>query len=124
MRPNHMNYKHKQNERRKRAEEKQSKVQRLAELEEKYKIALENSNNVALVNQYNHFIAIQKEYETFEFKDGFNGKKAAHEAAMVVAEMREKYYGVDKRDLDSLKFQINLLKKVVSSQAPENEPEM
>ncbi|MBQ8424731.1 MAG: hypothetical protein IJX17_01765 [Clostridia bacterium] len=127
MRPNHYIYKHKQNEKAKREQVKTERMERLAELEEQYKIALENSQNENLVAQYNQFIAVKKEYETYDFVNNFDRKfdveKAISEISAVISEFRITYVGVDKRDLESIKTQLAIYR----SFAPNSqviEPEM
>jgi len=124
MRPNHYIYKHKQNEKAKREEVKRERAERLAELEEQYAKALENSQNSDLVAQYNHFLAVKKEYETFKFENGFNAEQAVKEISAVISEFRVEYVGVDKRDLESLKTQLNIYRSISSNQTQESEPEM
>ena len=127
MRPNHYIYKHKQNEREKREQVKNERIERLAELEEQYKVALENSQNENLVAQYNQFIAVKKEYETYDFANNFDREfdveKAVAEITAVISEFRIKYVGVDKRDLESIKTQLNIYRSFAPS-SQEVEPEM
>ena len=126
MRPNHMIYKHKQNERQQRAEVKQERIKRLAELEKQYETALANSQNSELVAQYNHFIAVKKEYEGLpeEYNSHFDVAKAIQEVSKVISEFRIQHVGVDKRDLTSLKTQLNILRSIVPQENSQSEPGM
>ena len=124
MRPNHLNYKHKINERKERENIRKERAEKLAELEEQFAKALANSQNTDLVAQYNHFLAIKKEYETYNFEDGFNAEQAVKEISAVISEFRIQYVGVDKRDLDSIKTQLNIYRSLNNSKPQEVEPEM
>ena len=126
MRPNHMIYKHQQNERQKRAEVRQERIEKLADLEKQYAIALENSQNSELVAQYNHFIAVKKEYESLpaEYNTQFDVARAIQEVTAVISDFRIQHVGVDKRDLSSLKTQLNILRSIVPQENSQDGPEM
>ena len=124
MRPNHYIYKHKQNEKAKREDIRKERAEKLAELEEQYAKALVNSQNAELVAQYNHFLGVKKDYETFKFDNGFDAEQAVKEISAVISEFRIEFVGVDKRDLESIKTQLNIYRSLNYSQPEEIEPEM
>ena len=78
----------------------------LAELEEIYKAALKNANNAELVSEYNHFLGVKKDVDA------------------LLEEMRKKYVGIDKSDLENLERQIDMYKKLISEENKESEPQL
>lgn len=106
------------NEKKSKEDIQKENLQTLHELEETYKKALENNSNDVLVSQYNHLLAVKREYETYDFENNFdrnfNAQKAVKEVESVIIEFRSEYIGVEARDLDYLKMQINLYKGLTS----------
>lgn len=125
-RPSHFINKHKQFEQKQREAQKQQRIEKLAEIEAKYQIAIANSNNPELVAQYNHFLAVRKDYENMPTGANaqFNAEKAIQEINNLISDFRVQNIGVDSRDLESLKFQLNMLKSLTqqkTTDAPTNE---
>ena len=106
---------HKKNRRQEEKTTREEKIQKLAELEEKYKIALQNASNQQLVAEYEHFIAVKKDYETYrnELSNQFDVDKAIQEITQLIAEYRVANFGVDPRDVTKIKTEVSILRQVV-----------
>lgn len=95
-------------------------IQRLAELEEQYKVAKANSENERLVAEYEHWIAVKADYaanrKLLETEMGIDVDKAIEAAARIVSEIRVNNVGVDARDLEAIKTELNILKRVVEGE--------
>lgn len=115
--PSSLRYK---NMKRRKAREKAMKAEKLAELEEQYKKAVANASNKELVSTYNQMIAIKKEYEAR--RDAIESE--LNEMTIAISNFRIENVGVDKRDLESIKTQLNVLGSDILSSEQEIEPEM
>ena len=67
---------------------------------------------------------VLKDYETFKFEDGFNAEQALKEITALISDFRIQFIGVDKRDLESIKTQLNIYRSLNHNQANESEREM
>ena len=94
-------------------------IQRLAELENLYIIAKENAANQKLVGDYEHWIAVKDDYaanrKLLETEIGIDVDKAIEYAARIISEIRVNNVGVDARDLEAIKTELNILKRVVEA---------
>jgi len=108
------------NMKRRKAREKALKAEKIADLEAQYKKAVANASNKELVNTYNEMLSIKKEYE--KRKDAIESELSEMNA--MISQFRIENVGVDKRDLESIKTQLNVLGSDILSSEQGNEPEM
>lgn len=89
----------------------------LRDLEEQYKFAAANAANRTLVVQYESLLSYKQEYENYgSSKDShINSEKSYEELKSYISNFRIQHVGVDKRDLESIKTQLNVYRASVES---------